>query len=87
LEAGMSVMSSQDFSSKIGEFERLTRDGPHFITNGDAVNFVLLSYRDYKRLKGEEPSIADLLSMPADDDIEFEPPKLNDMGFKPAEFD
>ncbi len=83
----MSVMSRKDFSQNISEFERLTRDEPLFITNGEVIDFVLLSYRDYKRLRGEEPSIADLLSMPSDDEIEFEPPKLDDIGFKPAEFD
>ncbi len=46
-----------------------------------------MSYEDFKRRGVDEPSIIDLLTMPTAMDIDFEPPKISDVGLKPAEFD
>lgn len=83
----MNFMTSRDLNQKTSEAKKLARKSPLFITNRGDIDFVLLSYEEYKRINGRGKSLADLLSMPADDDIEFDPPKLANIGLKPAEFD
>ena len=83
----MSVMSSREFNQDRGKAKKLTESGPVIITDRGKPSYVLLSYDAYAKLAGKEKSIAELLSMDADDDIEFDPPKLEDFDFKPVEFD
>lgn len=83
----MSVMTSREFNQKTSEAKKLARKGPVFITDRGEIGYVLMSYEDFKRREADEPSIIELLTMPDAMDIEFEPPKLTDTGFKPAEFD
>lgn len=83
----MSVITRREFRQNADEVEELASKEPVFVTNDGNIDLVVLSYRDYKRMKGAGHSLADLLSMPAVDDIEFEPPKLSDIGFKPADLD
>lgn len=83
----MSVMSSREFNQDRGKAKKLTENGPVIITDRGKPSYVLLAYDAYAKLTGTGKSIAELLSMDADDDIEFDPPKLEDFGFKPVEFD
>jgi prevent-host-death family protein len=53
--------------------------GPVFITDKGRARYVLLSIDDYRRLSGRDRSIADLLAMPGVEDIDFEPPQLQDV--------
>ena len=53
--------------------------GPVFITDQGRASYVLLSMDDYRRLSGRDRSIADLLAMPGVEDIDFEPPQLQDV--------
>ncbi len=52
-------------------------EGPLFVTEGGQPTHVLLSLADFQRLVSGPRTIVDMLSMPADDDIEFEPPVMN----------
>lgn len=53
--------------------------GPVFITDQGRASCVLLSIDHYRRLSGTDRSIADLLAMPGVEDIDFEPPQLQDI--------
>lgn len=85
----MSVMSSREFNQDTGKAKKLSESGPVIITDRGKPSHVLLAYDEYIKLARQGKSIAELLSMDADDDIEFDPPKIEDAdwGFKPAEFD
>ncbi|SOC84753.1 Antitoxin Phd_YefM, type II toxin-antitoxin system [Ensifer adhaerens] len=83
----MSVMTSREFNQKTSEAKKLARKGPVFITDRGEIGYVLMSYEDFRRRGADEPSIIDLLTMPDAMDIDFEPPKLDNIGIKPAEFD
>lgn len=83
----MSVMTSREFNQKTSEAKKLARKGPVFITDRGEIGYVLMSYEDFRRRSADEPSIIDLLTMPDAMDIDFEPPKLDHIGIKPAEFD
>ena len=72
----ITTMSSRDFNQDTSGAKRAAKEGPVFITDRGVPAHVLLSIEDYRKLKGDEPSIVDLLYMPGIADIEFEPPLL-----------
>lgn len=83
----MTLMSSREFNQDTGKAKKLAENEPVFITDRGEPSHVLLSIKEYAKLANHGKSIADLLSMGPDDDIEFDPPKMDDIDFKPVEFD
>lgn len=81
----MTLMSSREFNQDTGKAKKLAEKEPVFITDRGEASHVLLSIKEYAKLNSQVKSIADLLSM--DDDIDFDPPKMDDIDFKPMEFD
>lgn len=81
----MTVMSSREFNQDTGKAKKAAENGPVFITDRGRPGHVLLSMEDYRRLVSGEKTLADLLAMPSGEDVEFEPPKLSDIGVKPAD--
>ncbi len=71
------TLSSREFNQDTSGAKRAAMDGPVFITDRGRPAHVLLTIEDYRRLSGDEPSIAELLAMPGGEDIEFDPPKMN----------
>ena len=55
-----------------------------FITDRGKPAHVLLTIEDYRKLTQDQPSIADLLSMPGGEDIDFEPAPIT-IGLRPAD--
>ena len=81
----MTVMSSREFNQDTGKAKKLAEQEPVFITDRGEASHVLMSMKEYAKLASQGKSISDLLAM--DDDIDFDPPKLDDIDFKPMEFD
>ncbi len=79
------TLSSREFNQDTSGAKRAAAGGPVFITDRGVPAHVLLTIEDYRRLSGDEPSIADLLGMPGAADIEFDPPRMN-LVTKPADF-
>lgn len=82
----MTIMSSREFNQDTGKAKKAAENGPVFITDRGRPGHVLLSIDDYRRLTSGEKSLADLLAMPAGEDVDFDPPKLDDIGVKPVDF-
>ena len=80
------TMSSREFNQDTSGAKRAAKDGPVFITDRGVPAHVLLSIEDYRKLSGDEPSIADLLYMPGADEIEFDPPRMGDSSFREPDF-
>jgi prevent-host-death family protein len=76
-----SIYSSREFNQDTSGAKRAALKGPVFITDRGETSFVLMSVDEYRKLtasgKNSGKSIADLLSMPAEVDIDFEVPKAN----------
>ncbi|MDB5526693.1 MAG: type toxin-antitoxin system Phd/YefM family antitoxin [Rhizobium sp.] len=84
----MTMMSSREFNQDRSKAKKLADDGPVIITDRGKPSHVLMTYDEYLQLAKHRKSIAELISMDADDDIDFDPPKLeDDREFKPMEFD
>jgi prevent-host-death family protein len=70
------TLSSREFNQNSGKVKKAVKDGPVFITDRGKPMLVVLDIEDYQKLTGKQKSLADLISMPADDTIEFEPERI-----------
>ncbi len=82
----ITTRTSREFNQDTSGAKRAAADGPVFITDRGVPAHVLLTIEDYRRLSGDEPSIADLLAMPGAEDIEFDPPRLQGPLFREPDF-
>lgn len=73
----ITMLASTAFDKDIGSAKKAADNGPVFITNDGQPAHVLLTIEDYRKLKGSEPTIADLLASPETADIDFDPPRFS----------
>jgi prevent-host-death family protein len=78
--------TSREFNQDVSRAKRAAKKGPVFVTNRGKPSHVLLSIEEYRKLNGKEKSIVELLAMPEVGDIDFEPPRMGDKIFRPADF-
>lgn len=81
------TVSSRDFNQDVSRAKRAADEGPVIITDRGRPAYVLMRHDAYQKLTRSGPSIVELLAMPGMEDIEFDPPKLGDLGLRPAEFE
>jgi len=82
----ITTMTSREFNQDTSRAKKAARSGPVFITDRGQPAHVLLSIEDYYVLAGQQASLADLLSMPeADEEIDFDPPRLQGPLARPAD--
>ena len=79
------TLSRQEFSEDVSRATKAAADGPVFINDQEYPVYVLLTIEDYRKLSGQQESIADLLSYPGAGDIDFDPPRMN-LVLKPVDF-
>lgn len=65
----ITTLSSREFNQDASYAKTIAKKGPVIITDRGKPAHVLLTFADYKKLKGERTSIADLLAMPGKKDI------------------
>jgi len=70
----MKTMTSREANQDFSRAKREARTGPVIITERGRPANVLMSYDEYKRLTDKPKSLFDLLAMPGQEDVEFEPP-------------
>ena len=81
----MSIVSMRQYSQDSSGVVRAANKEPVFLTNRGKTTHVLLSIKDYEKLKGGPKSIVDMLRHPESDHIDFDPPKLQGPLFIPAD--
>lgn len=81
------TVSSRAFNQDPTAVKRAALFSPVQITERGKVSHVLVSIEQYQKLTNSSENIVDLLAMPENRNIEFEPPKLNGSSIKPVEFD
>jgi prevent-host-death family protein len=72
------TVSSREFNQDASGAKKAAAKGPVFITHRGRSSHVLLTIEEYERMKGKQPSIAELLAMPDAEDIEFEIPSRHE---------
>jgi prevent-host-death family protein len=80
------VLSSREFNQDTSRAKKVAAEGPVIITDRGKPAHVLLTFDQYQELANKKKSIVELLSMPGMEDIEFDPPRLGDDVFIPADF-
>jgi prevent-host-death family protein len=78
------TLSSREFNQDASGAKRAANAGPVFITDRGRPAHVLLSIKDYNKLTRKEGSIVDLLAMPGDVGVDFEPGRLGKL-LRPAD--
>jgi prevent-host-death family protein len=89
-EADMPIttMTSREFNQDTSGAKKAARRGPVFITDRGRPAHVLLTIGNYQRLARRGASLADVVAQEGEDaDFDFDPPRLKDGIFKPADFD
>lgn len=81
----ITTLSSREFNQDASGAKKAARSGPVFITDRGRPAHVLLTIEEYQRVTRSQTSIVDLLAMPGVEDIDFEPTRLGDEIFRPAE--
>ena len=72
----LTTLSSREFNQDVSRAKRAADNGPVLITDRGEPAYVLLSHDAYRRLRGEEPGIRQLLDQPGMETLEFEPPRM-----------
>ncbi len=78
-------LSSREFNQDVSRAKRAADEGPVIITDRGRPAYVLLRHDAYRRLKGDGRTLVEMLAHPESADIEFEPPRLGDGIFRPAD--
>ena len=78
-------LSGREFNQDVSRAKRAADEGPVIITDRGEPAYVLMRHDAYRRLAGEGPSLLELLAQPESADIEFEPRRLGDGIFRPAD--
>jgi prevent-host-death family protein len=82
----ITTLSSREFNQDASGAKKAAKNGPVFITDRGRPAHVLLTIEEYQRLTGNHTNIIEMLAMPGVEDIEFEPPRLSDDFYRPADF-
>jgi prevent-host-death family protein len=75
----MTTVSSREFNQNTSEIKKASQKGPVFITDRGRAAHVLLTIEEYRKITHKGKNIIELLSMPEDEDFDFEPPRLTDL--------
>lgn len=78
------TFTSREFNQDAGGAKRAAEEGPVYITDRGRPAHVLLSIDEYRRLTEPAASIVELIAMPADEVVDFEPVAVH-VGLRPAD--
>jgi prevent-host-death family protein len=74
----ITTVSSREFNQDASGAKKAAAKGPVFITDRGRPAHVLLTIREYERMKKKQPTLAELLAMPGGEDIDFEIPSRHE---------
>jgi len=80
------TISSREFNQDAAGAKRAAQAGPVFITDRGRPAHVLMTVEEYRRLAGPRLNLAELLAG-APEVEEFDPSRMSNRIFKPADFD
>lgn len=75
----ITTLSSREFNQDSSRAKKAAERGPVFITDRGTPAHVLLSIAEYRRLAGQETTLAAALAQPDVADFEFTPPRAGGM--------
>ncbi len=82
----ITTLSSRDFNQNASDAKKAANNGPVFITDRGRPAHVLLNIDDYRKLVGEEITLAEAVAQAGASDVDFHPPRVHDL-HRPADLD
>ena len=82
----ITTMSAREFNQDVSKAKKAANEGPVFVTDRGRPSHVLLTIEEYQRITGTNTNIVELLSMPSDDRLEFDVPRLDGPVAKAVDF-
>jgi prevent-host-death family protein len=83
----MKIVSSREFNQDTSRIKKAASQGPVFITERGRPAHVLLSIEEYRKLLKDGSSLAERLGGPHPaSEIEFEPDRIEGVGFRVPDF-
>lgn len=73
----ITTLTSREFNQDTSRAKKAASSGPVFITDRGRPAHVLLSIEAYRRLTGDQMTLAEALAQPDVPDFEFTPPRAN----------
>lgn len=73
------TISSREFNQEVSRAKKAAQRGPVIITDRGKPAHVLLSFREYERLKRPRRSIVEILALPDAKDVELPIPASREM--------
>jgi prevent-host-death family protein len=80
------TITSREFNQNASGAKKAASKGPVIITDRGKPAHVLMTIEEYRRITARKMSLAEALAQP-EASFDFEPPRLSDNIFKPADFD
>ena len=90
LAAPITTYTSREFTRDVAAAKRAAAKGPVFITDRGEPAYALLTIEEYRRLRsGNKPRtlLEVMQSLPDTSDIEFEPPRMDDVVLRVPDFE
>ena len=81
----ITTLSSRVFNQDASRAKKAAEQGPVFITDRGRPAHVLLTIEEYRKILDKQENIMDLLAMPGDAEVDFEPPRLQGKLHRPAD--
>jgi prevent-host-death family protein len=83
----VTTLTSREFNQDTSGAKKASRKGPVFITDRGRPAHVLLTIEDYQRLSGRNMSLLEAVAQTGASEFDFDPRRLGDGLFKPADLD
>ena len=80
----ITTMTSREFNQDASRAKKAAVDGPVIITDRGKPAHVLLNIEDYRKLTGNQMTVADALEQRDGSDFDFEPPRAGRL-YRPAD--
>jgi prevent-host-death family protein len=80
----ITTLTSREFNQHASDAKKAANNGPVFITDRGRPAHVLLSIEDYRKLTGEQMTLADAVAQQDVPDFDFEPPRADGL-YRPAD--
>ncbi len=81
----ITTLSSREFNQDASKAKKAACNGPVFITDRGRPAHVLLTIEEYQRITNSQQGIVELLAMADVADIDFAPPRLDGILYRPAD--
>jgi len=81
----ITTLSSREFNQDASGAKKAAKRGPVFITDRGRPAHVLLTIEEYQNVTRSQANIIDLLAMPGVAEIDFNPPRLGNELYRPAD--